>query len=162
VLGALRARERVARELGDVGVWDERVEQALRQQAQQQRQPEEQQQQQQQGRGVQLSTTTEAAMETGLAEVEAAEAFGVDLVQPFEFDWVDHSFTNFCGADSFIGRLDYILPDRRSLRVASVAPMPGLEEAAMATGWPCAGHPSDHVSLLYDLVPAAVERKDLT
>ena len=70
-------------------------------------------------------------METGPAEVEAAEAFGVDLVQPFEFDWVDHSFTNFCGADSFIGRLDYILPDRRSLRVASVAPMPGVEEAAM-------------------------------
>lgn len=148
VLRELRERERAARERGATSVWDEVVNMAL--------------------------TSSEPTRMKEDGHVEAIESistltpngiaqdidFGVDLSQPFEFDWIDHDFTNFCGANSFIGRLDYILPDRTTLRVARVAPMPQFEQAIMATGWPCVGHPSDHVSLLYDLAPPLAPQRE--
>lgn len=132
VLRELRAREKAARECGVTSVWDSAVELALSQSMQ-----------------IEHDEHTETTESTDTSQTPP---FGIDLSQPFEFDWVDHDFTNFCG-DAFVGRLDYILPDRSTLCVARVAPMPQFAHAAMATGWPCPGHPSDHVSLLYDLVP---------
>lgn len=137
VLRDLRLRERVARECGVTSVWDDAVELALHQSSRAGREG--------------LIETIDCTMVSAQADADHVPPYGVDLSQPFDFDWVDHDFTNYCGADSFIGRLDYILPESTTLRVARTAPMPQFEQAALATGWPCVGHPSDHVSLLYDL-----------
>lgn len=153
MLRELRAREKLARELTIDSVWHATVEHAL---ALQQQDAASVGSYAEVEAGSSAIVEQEQMMEQQQMEEdddEEACEFGVDLTQPFDFDWVDHSFTTFCGADAFIGRLDYILPDRRSLRVARAAPMPESEQAALATGWPCVGHPSDHVSLLYDLVP---------
>ena len=142
MLRELRRRENAARERGVASIWDEAVEEALHQPT-----------------PMTEDGSVDRIHSTSSLTQDCAQGiqFGVDLSQPFDFEWVDHNFTNFCGANSFIGRLDYILPDCATLRVARVAPMPQWEQATMATGWPCVGHPSDHVSLLYDLVPAPLE-----
>ena len=124
LLRDLRSRERAARECGVTNVWDDVVELAFSQSRQE---------------GHDRPTETiECALSSVHTDADHVPPFGVDLSQPFDFDWVDHDFTNYCGAESFIGRLDYILPDS-TLRVARVAPMPQFAQAAMAIGWPCVG-----------------------
>jgi hypothetical protein len=125
LLRDLRSRERAARVCGVTNVWDAAVELVLRQSRQE---------------GHDRPTeTVECTLSSGHTDADSVPPFGVNLSQPFDFDWVDHDFTNYCGAESFIGRLDYILPDSAMLRVARVAPMPQFAQAAMGIGWPCVG-----------------------
>eukprot|EP00746_Dinoflagellata_sp_MGD_P048523 gnl/MRDRNA2_/MRDRNA2_220278_c0_seq1.p1 gnl/MRDRNA2_/MRDRNA2_220278_c0~~gnl/MRDRNA2_/MRDRNA2_220278_c0_seq1.p1 ORF type:complete len:150 (+),score=25.48 gnl/MRDRNA2_/MRDRNA2_220278_c0_seq1:35-451(+) len=52
----------------------------------------------------------------------------------------------------YVNTLDWICIDMAHLRVESTAPLPSIEELTREVAMPCKEWPSDHVSLICDLV----------